>query len=101
MKRARVRRPLNMDTPPPCIFGGRGVHLLRRVVIFAQIVNDPGYQQGAGFTYGKNKKDAAADGKRLFKIIEELVQWENSTNEEVLSRARAEIRRSWREVCEL
>ncbi|ADM09269.1 hypothetical protein PB2503_05992 [Parvularcula bermudensis HTCC2503] len=30
---------------------------------------------------------------RLFKIIEELVRWENSTNEEVLERARAEIRR--------
>lgn len=32
--------------------------------------------------------------KRLFTIIEELVKWENSTNEEVLERARAEIRRS-------
>lgn len=32
--------------------------------------------------------------KRLFEIIEELVKWENSTNEEVLERARAEIRRS-------
>ena len=27
--------------------------------------------------------------------------WENTTNEEVLERARAEIRRSWCEVCEL
>ncbi|MDQ6436332.1 DUF1156 domain-containing protein [Mesorhizobium sp. LHD-90] len=32
--------------------------------------------------------------KRLFDIIEELVIWENSTNEEVLERARAEIRKS-------
>lgn len=31
--------------------------------------------------------------QRLFKIIEDLVVWENSTNEEVLERARAEIRR--------
>lgn len=31
--------------------------------------------------------------QRLFKIIEDLVIWENSTNEEVLERARAEIRR--------
>jgi putative DNA methylase len=40
--------------------------------------------------------DCAADieRKRLFEIIEELVLWENSTNEEVLERARAEIRRS-------
>jgi putative DNA methylase len=72
-----------------------------RAVIFAQLVNDPGYQQGGGFKYGKNKKDAAIERKRLFKIIEDLVLWENTTNEEVLERARGEIRRSWREVCEL
>ena len=72
-----------------------------RAVIFAQMVNDPGYQQGGGFKYGKNKKEAAIERKRLFKIIEDLVQWENTTNEEVLERARAEIRRSWCEVCEL
>jgi putative DNA methylase len=72
-----------------------------RAVIFAQLVNDPGYQQGGGFKYGKNKKEAAVERKRLFGIIEDLVKWENTTNEEVLERARAEIRRSWREVCEL
>jgi putative DNA methylase len=72
-----------------------------RAVIFAQLVNDPGYQQGGGFKYGKNKKEAAVERQRLFKIIEDLVLWENTTNEEVLERAREEIRRSWREVCEL
>ncbi len=72
-----------------------------RAVIFAQLVNDPGYQQGDGFKYGVNKKDAAIERKRLFKIIEEFVRWENTTNEEVLEKARNEIRRSWREVCEL
>ncbi len=72
-----------------------------RAVIFAQLVNDPGYQQGGGFKYGKNKKEAAVERKRLFKIIEDLVLWENTTNEAVLETARAEIRRSWREVCEL
>ena len=72
-----------------------------RAVIFAQLVNDPGYQQGGGFKYGKNKKEAAIERKRLFKIIEDLVLWENTTNEVVLEAARAEIRRSWREVCEL
>lgn len=41
-------------------------------------------------------EDCAADveRKRLFKIIEDLVKWENSTNEEILERTRAEIRRS-------
>jgi len=72
-----------------------------RAVIFAQLVNDPGYQQGGGFKYGKNKKEAAIERKRLFKIVEDLVLWENTTNEVTLDAARAEIRRSWREVCEL
>ncbi|MGK4007143.1 DUF1156 domain-containing protein [Sorangium sp. So ce1036] len=72
-----------------------------RAVIFAQLVNDPGFQQGKGFRYGKNKKEAEVERKRLFGILEKLVKWENTTNEEVLEEARAEIRRSWREVCEL
>src|SRR6202166_4411302 len=72
-----------------------------RAVVFAQLVKDPGYQQGCGFNYGRNKREAAIERTRLFKIIEELVLWDNTTNEEVLERARAEIRRSWREVCEL
>ena len=72
-----------------------------RAVIFAQLVNDPGYQQGSGFKYGKNKKEAAIERKRLFKIIEDIVLWKNTNNEEVMERARVEISRSWREVCEL
>ena len=72
-----------------------------RAVIFAQMVNDPGYQQGGGFRYGVNKEKAALERERLFKIIEDLVQWENTNNEDVLARARAEILRSWRETCDL
>ncbi|MFC1762347.1 DUF1156 domain-containing protein [Planctomycetota bacterium] len=72
-----------------------------RAVIFSQLVNDPGYQQGSGFKYGKNKKDAAKERKRLFDILEELVLWENTNKEDVLEKARAEILRSWREVCDL
>jgi putative DNA methylase len=46
-------------------------------------------------------EDCAADieRKRLFGIIEELVKWENTTNEEVLEKARAEIWQSWRRAC--
>ena len=72
-----------------------------RAVIFAQLVNDPGYQQGGGFKYGINKKEAAIERKRLFKIMEELVLWESTNNEEVLNRANAEIKRSWQELCDL
>ncbi|NCC05042.1 MAG: DUF1156 domain-containing protein [Proteobacteria bacterium] len=72
-----------------------------RAVIFAQMVNDPGHQQGGGFKYGMNKVEAAKERQRLFRIMEKLVLWENTTNEDVLEEARAEIRRSWREVCAL
>ena len=72
-----------------------------RAVIFAQMVNDPGYQQGGGFKYGVNKEKAEIERDRLFKIIEELVLWENTNNEELLARARSEIVRSWRETCDL
>ena len=46
-------------------------------------------------------RDMAAEVERdrLFGIIEELVLWENTTNEEVLDRARAEIWQSWRRAC--
>ena len=37
---------------------------------------------------------ADLERQRLFRIIEDLVKWENSTNDEVLDRARAEILRS-------
>ena len=70
-----------------------------RAVIFAQMVNDPGYERHLG--RGVNKEQAAKERERLFKIIQDLVQWENTTNEEVLQRARDEIWKSWRETCEL
>ena len=46
-------------------------------------------------------RDMAAELERdrLFGLIEELVLWENTTNEEVLERARAEIWQSWRRAC--
>ena len=46
-------------------------------------------------------RDMAAELERdrVFGIIEELVLWENTTNEEVLDRARAEIWQSWRRAC--
>ena len=60
-----------------------------RAVIFAQMVNDPGYERYLG--RGVNKEKAAQERERLFQIIEDLVQWENTNNEAVLARARAEI----------
>lgn len=95
-KLVKVGKPTNLH-----LWWARRPLAAARAVIFAQLVNDPGYQQGGGFKYGMNRKDAALERKRLFKIIEDLVKWENTANEDVLKLARAEIRRSWREVCEL
>jgi putative DNA methylase len=70
-----------------------------RAVLFAQLVNDPGYERN--LQRGVNKEQAAKERERLFGIIEKLVQWENTNNEAVLEDARAEIWKSWRETCEL
>lgn len=61
-----------------------------RAVLFAQLVDDPSSLPDQFPTEELQK----AERDRLFAIIEDLVKWENSTNEEVLERARAEIRRS-------
>ena len=42
---------------------------------------------------------AEQERDRLFAIIEELVLWKNTTNEEVLEPARREIWQSWRRAC--
>jgi putative DNA methylase len=61
-----------------------------RAVLFAQLVDDPSSHPDKFPT----EEAIEAERKRLFTIIEELVVWENSTNEEVLERARVEIRKS-------
>lgn len=66
-----------------------------RAVIFAQMVDDPSAHPDLFPTERKQEKER----QRLFRIIEDLVLWENTTNEEVLERARAEIWQSWRAAC--
>lgn len=70
-----------------------------RAVIFAQMVNDPGYERSLG--RGVNKEKAKIERERLFGIIRKLVQWENINSREVLAEAKVEIWKSWRETCEL
>lgn len=70
-----------------------------RAVIFASMINDPGYEVGSGFRHGVNKVEAERKRKELFQIIEDLVKWENTNNPEVLGRARKAIMESWRETC--
>ena len=42
---------------------------------------------------------AEIERQRLFRLIEQLVLWENTTNEPLLQQARDEIWKSWRRTC--
>ena len=66
-----------------------------RSVIFAQMVDDPSSWPDLFPTPKAQEKER----QRLFRIIEDLVQWENTTNEMVLQAARDEIWASWRRAC--
>ncbi|HRF13936.1 MAG TPA: DUF1156 domain-containing protein, partial [Candidatus Accumulibacter phosphatis] len=66
-----------------------------RAVIFAQMVDDP---SGHPDIF-KTEKAQEKERQRLFRIIEDLVKWENTTNETVLQQARDEIWQSWRYTC--
>ncbi len=66
-----------------------------RAVIFASLVDDPSSVPEEFPTEAKQE----AERQRLFELIRELVLWENTTNERVLGRARAEISRSWARWC--
>lgn len=66
-----------------------------RAVIFAQMVDDP----SAVPEEFPTPEAQEAERQRLFRLMEQLVQWENTTNEEVLQKARDEIWKSWRRTC--
>ena len=66
-----------------------------RAVIFAQLVDDPSSRPELFPT----EQEQDRERQRLFDLIEELVKWENTTNEEVLQQARDEIRACWRRAC--
>lgn len=66
-----------------------------RAVVFAQMVDDPSAHPDLFPTEKRQEKER----QRLFRIIEDLVLWENTTNENVLQQARDEIWQSWRYTC--
>ena len=66
-----------------------------RAVIFAQMVDDPSSRPDIFRTEKAQDKER----QRLFRIMEDLVLWENTNNETVLQQARDEIWQSWRYAC--
>lgn len=61
-----------------------------RAVIWASLVDDPSSHPEEFPT----EEAQNAERQRLFKILENLVVWENSNNQDVLGAAKAEIRKS-------
>lgn len=61
-----------------------------RAVIWASLVDDPSSHPEQFPT----EEDQNTERQRLFKILEDLVVWENSNNEKVLDAAKAEIMKS-------
>src|SRR5439155_11328278 len=61
-----------------------------RAVLFASLVDDP----ASCLEEFPSEEAQDAERQRLFRIIEDLVKWENSNNEVVLHRVRTEIARS-------
>lgn len=60
-----------------------------RAVIWASLVDDPSSHPEEFPT----EDDQTKERERLFRILEELVLWENSNNEQVLNEAKSEIRK--------
>lgn len=73
----------------------RRPHAAARAVIFAQLVDDPSSLP----ELFHDEKAQEAERQRLFGILQNLVLWENTTNEQVLRAAREEIWKSWRRTC--
>src|SRR5216117_1319210 len=61
-----------------------------RAVLFASLVDDPS-ERPEEF---RSEYEQEKERQRLFRLIEELVKWENSNNTEVLTKAQEEIFKS-------
>lgn len=61
-----------------------------RAVIWSSLVDDPSSHPEKFPT----EEDQSKERQRLFKILEDLVVWENSNNEDILNAAKAEILKS-------
>ena len=68
---------------------------IARAVIFAQMVDDPSSDPEQFPT----EHDQLTERTRLFRIIQDLILWDNTHREDILGAAQAEIWRSWRRTC--
>lgn len=66
-----------------------------RAIIFAQMVDDPSEHPEFFPTVEAQEEER----QRLFRLIEEMVLWENTSNKELFQQLNEEIRKSWRMTC--
>ncbi len=66
-----------------------------RAVVFSQMIDDPSANPDLFPTETKQETER----QRLFRILEDLLLWDNTSNEKVLQAARDEIWQSWRRSC--
>jgi putative DNA methylase len=66
-----------------------------RAVLFAQMIDDPASDPD----HFPTEEAQDAERQRLFRLIEEMVLWENTNNQLLLTRVRKEIWNMWRETC--
>lgn len=88
-KRKAGRAPKGYPTTIHKYWAQRPISICR-AVIFCQLVDDPSAWPDKFTT----KEAQDIERMRLFDFIEQLVKWENSTNEYILNKARFEIARS-------
>jgi putative DNA methylase len=89
-KLIKVGKPTNLH-----LWWARRPMAAARAIIFAQMVDDP----SAHPELFKTVLSQEVERQRLFRLIEKLVEWDNTANEKVLQQARREIERSWRLTC--
>ena len=83
MQPRRAKNPSGTAILQPCISGGRAaLWLTCRAVLFASLVDDPSEHPEEFPT----EQEQEQERERLFRLIEELVKWENSNNENSYSR---------------
>src|SRR5258708_3371056 len=61
-----------------------------RAVLFASLIDDPSEHPEQFPTEEAQEQERL----RLFRLLEELIKWENSNNQDILAQAQAEIRKS-------
>jgi putative DNA methylase len=67
-----------------------------RAIIFAQIIDDPSSRPELYPTEDSQN----AERQRLFKLIEDLVSWDNTHDTDLVNQIRIEINQAWKLICE-